>query len=228
MALAAYSLRSLTVTYNSRNRSSMNATIENLKNTLLWMSPSSSPSPSSPPWPVPRRIGRRQWRVTYLKSPFKYKYALRHYVFEDHRYAFSFYDVGNVQEVVSASLGAMTAETNCSCRFSWHFPGRPQVSLPTPPRLLPSSRASALSAVSSSLPSSSADDAGSASGACGGARTSQEANAFSPAPLRGHCPTNEEFIRKALEEEQAVERIRKKLDKKKLLWFPGKTPWAPK
>ncbi|EPR62670.1 hypothetical protein TGDOM2_261475 [Toxoplasma gondii GAB2-2007-GAL-DOM2] len=239
MALSAYSLRSLIVTYNSRNRSSMNATIENLKNALRWTSPSESSSPSSapssapssswsPPWPVPRRIGRRQWRVTYLKSPFKYKYALRHYVFEDHRYAFAFYDVNSVQEVVSAALGAMAGETCCSCRFSWRFAGRPPVSLPTPPRLVPSSRAASLLSSRSSR-SLSEDGEVSREPVEGGEKTSGVKKAPHLATvLRGHCPTDKEFIRRALEEEQAVERIRKKLDKKQLQWFPGKTPWAPK
>ncbi|PFH33269.1 hypothetical protein BESB_084680 [Besnoitia besnoiti] len=253
MALSAYFLRALTVTYTARNRSSMTATIENLRNTILWMPPASSSSPpssasSSPPsstsslspsvlssspsspssasscsapWPVPRRIGRRQWRVTYLKSPFKYKYALRHYVFEDHRYAFSFYDVENVQEVLSAALGAMAKETCCSCRFSWHFAGRPQAALPAAPRLVASS-------LSSSSAASSASAVPAEDSLAGGAEEARKASRKVFPVLQGHCPADKEFIRRALEEEQAVERIRKKLDKKTLQWFPGKTPWAPK
>ncbi|KAL8438733.1 hypothetical protein Efla_003404 [Eimeria flavescens] len=73
------------------------------------------------PWPVPERLGRREWRVTYLKSPFKFKYAVRHYVFVKHKYAFTFVEPQHPQAVISAVLGAMQQDVSCACSFEWHY-----------------------------------------------------------------------------------------------------------
>uniref|UniRef100_A0A0G4I5B3 Small ribosomal subunit protein uS10 domain-containing protein n=1 Tax=Chromera velia CCMP2878 TaxID=1169474 RepID=A0A0G4I5B3_9ALVE len=117
MSLSAYRLQRLRVVYTARREAELERTITNLKSALSWMSVE---------WPVPKREPRREWRVTYLKSPFQWKRAIRHYVFQDHRYAFSFHDVESPQEVVSAILGAAASseQVTAECAFSWHVEGR--------------------------------------------------------------------------------------------------------
>ncbi|KFG99977.1 hypothetical protein TGMAS_363770, partial [Toxoplasma gondii MAS] len=127
--------------------------------------------------------------------------------------------------LIWAHVPPHTEGESCLCfAVSFDVSPQPPVSLPTPPRLVPSSRAASLLSSRSSR-SSSEDGEVSREPVEGGEKTSGVKKAT---VLRGHCPTDKEFIRRALEEEQAVERIRKKLDKKQLQWFPGKTPWAPK
>merc|ERR1719277_1016034 len=67
--------------------------------------------------------------MMYLRSPFRCKTLIRHYVFHDWRYQFSFRHVKDVKSAVSTVLGAMTPETSCTCHFSWHFPGDPSHNL---------------------------------------------------------------------------------------------------
>eukprot|EP00931_Biecheleriopsis_adriatica_P119513 TRINITY_DN9473_c0_g1_i2.p1 TRINITY_DN9473_c0_g1~~TRINITY_DN9473_c0_g1_i2.p1 ORF type:complete len:172 (+),score=19.87 TRINITY_DN9473_c0_g1_i2:129-644(+) len=116
MALSEYSLATLRFTYTSKLRRELQFTIQNLRRTLEW---------SDGQWPAPQRLPRRAWRVSYLKRPFKCKTTVRHYVFHDWRYQFTFRDVQDVQSAVSTVLGSMTPETSCVCHFNWHFPGAP-------------------------------------------------------------------------------------------------------
>eukprot|EP00440_Ansanella_granifera_P001762 gb/GFBE01001900.1/.p1 GENE.gb/GFBE01001900.1/~~gb/GFBE01001900.1/.p1 ORF type:complete len:173 (+),score=29.80 gb/GFBE01001900.1/:1-519(+) len=116
MALSEYSLATLRFTYTSKLRRELQFTIGNLRRTLEW---------SNEQWPVPQRLPRRAWRVSYLKRPFKCKTTVRHYVFHDWRYQFEFRDVQDVQSAVSTVLGSMTPETSCVCHFNWHFSGSP-------------------------------------------------------------------------------------------------------
>ncbi|KAF8820209.1 hypothetical protein IE077_000546 [Cardiosporidium cionae] len=114
MSALDYSLAWLKVVYTARQTSHLHTTVTNLRRIL---------ETASLPLPVPCRLPRRQWRVTYLKSPFKHKHSIRHYVFNDFRYAFTFYDVKNPQLCMSAVLGALSAQTGCACNFAWRFPG---------------------------------------------------------------------------------------------------------
>ncbi|CAE8725757.1 unnamed protein product [Polarella glacialis] len=116
MALAEYNLATLRFVYTSKLKKELQFTIQNLRRTLEW---------SNESWPVPQRLPRRAWRVSYLKRPFKCKSTVRHYVFHDWRYQFTFRDVQDVQSTVSTVLGSMTPETSCVCNFNWHFPGAP-------------------------------------------------------------------------------------------------------
>merc|ERR1719382_1963044 len=116
MALSEYNLSMLRFVYTSKLRRELQYTITNLRRTLEW-------SPEQ--WPLPQRLPRRAFRVSYLKGPFKGKTAIRHYVFHDWRYQFTFRDVKDVQSAVSMVLGSMTPETSCVCHFNWHFQGAP-------------------------------------------------------------------------------------------------------
>eukprot|EP00928_Gymnodinium_smaydae_P049230 TRINITY_DN33022_c0_g1_i1.p1 TRINITY_DN33022_c0_g1~~TRINITY_DN33022_c0_g1_i1.p1 ORF type:complete len:172 (+),score=30.98 TRINITY_DN33022_c0_g1_i1:137-652(+) len=116
MALPEYGLSTLRFVYTSKLRKELQFTISNLRRTLEW-------TPES--WPVPQRLPRRAYRVTYAKGPFRGKTALKHYVFHDWRYQFTFRGVRDVQSAVSSVLGSMTPETSCVCHFSWHFQGSP-------------------------------------------------------------------------------------------------------
>eukprot|EP00933_Yihiella_yeosuensis_P001153 TRINITY_DN101887_c0_g1_i1.p1 TRINITY_DN101887_c0_g1~~TRINITY_DN101887_c0_g1_i1.p1 ORF type:complete len:201 (-),score=16.18 TRINITY_DN101887_c0_g1_i1:65-580(-) len=116
MALAEYQLNTLRFVYTSKLRRELQYTIHNLRRTLEW---------SDEQWPVPTRLPRRAWRVSYLKRPFKCKTTVRHYVFHDWRYQFEFRNVKDVQSAVSTVLGSMTPETSCVCDFNWHFSGSP-------------------------------------------------------------------------------------------------------
>mmetsp|Transcript_35784 Transcript_35784/g.64927 ORF Transcript_35784/g.64927 Transcript_35784/m.64927 type:complete len:173 (+) Transcript_35784:63-581(+) len=116
MALSEYRLATLRFTYTSKLRRELQYTIQNLRRSLEW---------SDEAWPVPQRLPRRAWRVSYLKRPFKCKTTVRHYVFHDWRYQFTFSDVEDVPSAVSTVLGSMTPETSCVCNFNWHFQGSP-------------------------------------------------------------------------------------------------------
>lgn len=116
MALAEYKLSSLKFIYTSKLRRELQFTVQNLRRTLEW---------SAESWPVPQRLPRRAYRITYLKGPFRGKTSQRHYIFHDWRYQFTFRDVNDVRAAVSTVLGSMTPETSCVCHFSWHFPGAP-------------------------------------------------------------------------------------------------------
>mmetsp|Transcript_22577 Transcript_22577/g.42553 ORF Transcript_22577/g.42553 Transcript_22577/m.42553 type:complete len:182 (-) Transcript_22577:65-610(-) len=116
MALADYSLATLRFVYTSKLRRELQFSITNLRNTLEW---------SQEAWPLPHRLPRRSWRVHYIKRPFRCKIAMRHYVFSDYRYQFTFRDVQDVPSAVSTVLGSMTPETSCVCHFNWHYEGAP-------------------------------------------------------------------------------------------------------
>ncbi|EUD68333.1 hypothetical protein C922_01353 [Plasmodium inui San Antonio 1] len=75
---------------------------------------------------VGRRGKREQYRYTYLKSPFKYKYALRHYVFEKYKYHFYFYNIThfNIHIIFNIILSSMTSQTSVKCNIHWFYPGR--------------------------------------------------------------------------------------------------------
>mmetsp|Transcript_137143 Transcript_137143/g.292939 ORF Transcript_137143/g.292939 Transcript_137143/m.292939 type:complete len:174 (-) Transcript_137143:56-577(-) len=116
MALPEYKLATLRFVYTSKLRRELQSAVGNLRRTLEW-------SPEQ--WPLPQRLPRRAYRCSYLKGPFKGKTALRHYIFHDWRYQFTFRGVQDVQSAVSTVLGSMTPDTSCVCHFSWHFPGAP-------------------------------------------------------------------------------------------------------
>ncbi|GAB66856.1 hypothetical protein PCYB_102060, partial [Plasmodium cynomolgi strain B] len=75
---------------------------------------------------VGKRGKREQYRYTYLKSPFKYKYALRHYVFEKYKYHFYFYNIThfNIHIIFNIILSSMTSQTSVKCNIHWFYPGR--------------------------------------------------------------------------------------------------------
>eukprot|EP00397_Hematodinium_sp_SG-2012_P061374 GEMP01081192.1.p1 GENE.GEMP01081192.1~~GEMP01081192.1.p1 ORF type:complete len:290 (+),score=56.49 GEMP01081192.1:179-1048(+) len=73
------------------------------------------------PHTVIRRLPRRAWRVSYLKSPFKYKKATRHYIFHDWRYEFEFWSPPDPEQVVSRILGSAAPDTSSVVHFSWHY-----------------------------------------------------------------------------------------------------------
>eukprot|EP00746_Dinoflagellata_sp_MGD_P089212 gnl/MRDRNA2_/MRDRNA2_35231_c0_seq2.p1 gnl/MRDRNA2_/MRDRNA2_35231_c0~~gnl/MRDRNA2_/MRDRNA2_35231_c0_seq2.p1 ORF type:complete len:191 (+),score=23.91 gnl/MRDRNA2_/MRDRNA2_35231_c0_seq2:58-573(+) len=117
MAAPEYRLAVFRVVYTARLRNELTFTIQNLKRSLEW---------SNEPWPTPRRLPRRAASVTYLKSPFVHKTALRHYIFHDWRYAFTFRNVSDPRKTISTALGAMSPDTSCVCHFSWHSGGDPE------------------------------------------------------------------------------------------------------
>mmetsp|Transcript_75790 Transcript_75790/g.214273 ORF Transcript_75790/g.214273 Transcript_75790/m.214273 type:complete len:172 (+) Transcript_75790:64-579(+) len=114
MALPEYKLATLRFVYTAKLRRELQYTIQNLRRTLEW---------SNEEWPLPQRLPRRAFRISYLKGPFKGKTSFRHYVFHDWRYAFTFRQVQDVPTAVSTVLGSMTPETSCVCHFAWHYPG---------------------------------------------------------------------------------------------------------
>ncbi|GAW81345.1 hypothetical protein, conserved [Plasmodium gonderi] len=75
---------------------------------------------------VGKRGKREQYRYTYLKSPFKYKYALRHYVFEKYKYHFYFYNIThfNIHIIFNIILSSMTSQTSVKCNIHWFYPGK--------------------------------------------------------------------------------------------------------
>lgn len=75
---------------------------------------------------IGKRGKREQYRYTYLKSPFKYKYALRHYVFEKYKYHFYFYNIThfNIHIIFNIILSSMTSNTSVKCNINWFFPGK--------------------------------------------------------------------------------------------------------
>ena len=46
----------------------LNFTVSNLRRSFEW---------SNEPWPIPQRLPRRSWRVSYLKRPFRSKITIR-------------------------------------------------------------------------------------------------------------------------------------------------------
>ncbi|XP_026191564.1 uncharacterized protein LOC34621111 [Cyclospora cayetanensis] len=137
IGLPGYSLRSLRVVYSSPSTTQLQKTILNLKQSLLWLPAQETHEPEGAsaaagapgiPWPVPERRGRREWRVSYLKSPFKFKYAVRHYVFQNHSYSFLFVHPDKPRALLSAALGAMTDTVSMNADFDWHYGGpRPKL-----------------------------------------------------------------------------------------------------
>ena len=75
---------------------------------------------------LPKRLPRRAWRVTYLKSPFKHKCAVKNYVFHDWRYSFTFENLRDnqtMEQVLSSCLGSMKDDVNCIAEFNWYHAG---------------------------------------------------------------------------------------------------------
>jgi hypothetical protein len=105
----AYNLTQLRVTYNSKLRWDLQATIKNLKNSI-----EANPKISLP---LPQRVGRSAWRVWYLKAPFRNKLRKKHFVFFEYKYAFTwnFNDpkkqVTSPQATISTALGSMAGDT---------------------------------------------------------------------------------------------------------------------
>lgn len=75
---------------------------------------------------IGKRGKREQYRYTYLKSPFKYKYALRHYVFEKYKYHFYIYNIThfNINIIFNIILSSMTKDTSVNCHINWFYCGK--------------------------------------------------------------------------------------------------------
>ncbi|CAD7971824.1 unnamed protein product [Amoebophrya sp. A25] len=73
----------------------------------------------------PKRLQRRAWRITYLRSSNRYKTAIRNYVFHDYRYQFTFFNVPPAQtrQTLSACLGSMPSDVNCQVEFNYAYNG---------------------------------------------------------------------------------------------------------
>jgi hypothetical protein len=89
---SGYALANLRITYTSKLRHSLEATVMKLKRGLEWI-----PAAGSDVLPLPQRLQRRAWRVWYNKAPHAIGWSKRHYVFHDWRYAFTFKDVSDVR-----------------------------------------------------------------------------------------------------------------------------------
>eukprot|EP00386_Alphamonas_edax_P005664 GDKI01018414.1.p1 GENE.GDKI01018414.1~~GDKI01018414.1.p1 ORF type:complete len:193 (-),score=28.57 GDKI01018414.1:29-607(-) len=189
MSLQSYQLSRLKVIYEAKRMEELNTTIQNLKRTLAWAPKQFEAGP------VPQRLPRRAWRTTYLKSPFKWKFAIRHNVFQDYRYAFSFHGVGDVRGTVSCALGSASENTWTTCKFAWHCQGQP-----------PASGSTDLT-----LPNSAVAD------------TNTPNTHTQPSPFPTLTPA--QWNARALEEEQAIQRIQEKLDKKDRHWFNLRYKW---
>ncbi|VWU51759.1 conserved protein, unknown function [Hepatocystis sp. ex Piliocolobus tephrosceles] len=75
---------------------------------------------------IGKRGKREQYRFTYLKSPFKYKYALRHYVFETYKNHFYFYNIThfNINIIFNIILSSMSKYTTVKYNLHWFYPGK--------------------------------------------------------------------------------------------------------
>ncbi|KAF4656301.1 hypothetical protein FOL47_009039 [Perkinsus chesapeaki] len=114
-----YKLARLTVVYTATIREHLTNTITNLKLGLKAID-----NGVDPVWPMPARQERRAWRVTYNKGPHHHgKYAVKHYVFHDWRYKFTFYNVADPRPVISTVLGSLSGDAAVTCDFAWYFPG---------------------------------------------------------------------------------------------------------
>ncbi|EKX72046.1 conserved hypothetical protein [Theileria equi strain WA] len=71
---------------------------------------------------------RKRYRVTYLKSRFKHRYAIRHYVFEQYNYKINIYDPQDVDVTISSILGSLSPSVHANCTFSWGFNSQSSVS----------------------------------------------------------------------------------------------------
>lgn len=94
-----------------------------------------------------RRLQRRAWRISYLKSPHNYKKAVRHYIFHDWRYEFQFWNPPDPEQVVSRILGSCAPDTSSAVHFSWHFAGENPSHLAASPRLIEEGRQGVLQQV---------------------------------------------------------------------------------
>ncbi|GFE53025.1 AFG1 family protein, putative [Babesia ovis] len=66
-------------------------------------------------------IPRKRWRVTYLKSRFKHRKAIRHYVFERYTYRVSFSAPFDVSVALNSVLSSLIGGLRASCTFAWQF-----------------------------------------------------------------------------------------------------------
>ncbi|KAF5153071.1 hypothetical protein TpMuguga_03g02250 [Theileria parva strain Muguga] len=66
-------------------------------------------------------IPRKRWRVTYLKSRFKHRKAIRHYVFEQYNYNITVLNPVHIDALVSSILGSLSPSVHARCTFSWNF-----------------------------------------------------------------------------------------------------------
>lgn len=114
MSLAAYVLRSLRVNYGSYRKEDMQHTFQILKKTLSWTNIAD---------PIVQRMPIRERRFFHIKSARGFGRHKRHYVFRDHRYSLTFYDVNHPRQLVAASLGSMTPDAWCDIHFAWHYEG---------------------------------------------------------------------------------------------------------
>ncbi|KAF4681549.1 hypothetical protein FOZ60_011960 [Perkinsus olseni] len=114
-----YKLARLTVVYTATIREHLTSTINNLKLGLKAID-----NGVDPVWPMPARQERRAWRVTYNKGPHHHgKFAVKHYVFHDWRYKFTFHNVADPRPVISTVLGSLSGDAAVTCDFAWYFPG---------------------------------------------------------------------------------------------------------
>ncbi|BAM41602.1 uncharacterized protein TOT_030000956 [Theileria orientalis strain Shintoku] len=64
---------------------------------------------------------RKRWRVTYLKSRFKHRKAIRHYVFEQYNYKVSVFSPEEVETVITSILGSLSTSVQARCTFTWNY-----------------------------------------------------------------------------------------------------------
>lgn len=69
-----------------------------------------------------QHLPRKRARITYLKSRFKHRKAIRHYVFEQCCYQVNVYGPFDVKAVVSTILGSLRSSVTANCNFVWSYP----------------------------------------------------------------------------------------------------------
>ncbi|XP_954736.1 uncharacterized protein TA02690 [Theileria annulata] len=67
-------------------------------------------------------IPRKRCRVTYLKSRFKHRKAIRHYVFEQYNYNITVLNPVHIDVLISSILGSLSPSVHARCTFSWNYP----------------------------------------------------------------------------------------------------------
>ncbi|UVC50058.1 peroxisome-assembly ATPase [Theileria orientalis] len=72
---------------------------------------------------------RKRWRVTYLKSRFKHRKAIRHYVFEQYNYKVSVFSPEEVETVISSILGSLSDSVHARCTFTWNYQNKGEKSI---------------------------------------------------------------------------------------------------
>ncbi|CDR97190.1 ATPase, AFG1 family protein, putative [Babesia bigemina] len=72
-------------------------------------------------------VPRKRWRVTYLKSRFKHRKAIRHYVFERYTHRVSFTAPFDLGPALNCVLSSLVGGLRARCSFAWQFGSIPSV-----------------------------------------------------------------------------------------------------